>query len=1094
MKLEMCAAGETFLKQGVLEWLICPLGSCEDSSTSASSCSLPPCHMSGSPTNLARRSFWRECYAVLYDSRLLLYENEQSRHHQLASGILYSISLAQNFPAIIYGKACESMFQLSIASTEIILFRVQSLEDRKSWIDAIRRVAFRKGMASTSETHEFEQKNGRSIANQETNRIVKSTSSLAEMMFISRLSQIQSERLHSQMSCLGSSPKAMNACDQTNRSWMFWKSRHNSTEHTSDSNKKMLLGRIGKACNRRSNDQKATFPLHKASLSSTGDSYTSNLENLATSCNVSREEPASSSNRRNRRPSFLKAFFSWTNPFEKKDFKEQPLPLLVKDAKFDQSLSGMVHRGMRKESSMGNFGDIDPGSLDDMASSIKKAYSATQIQYYALDDWKMGKLAKSPSKPLNTKLAVPLFTDASTIYANLDYLDPPCEEMGLFSPANELSSERCDGFVNGSIKSRSATPLVEGIMPVYDFERHCWRRRHCSIEEGMFLVRKHHRPCGSILYSLCVLFAQVSRLSLSKRDYCIEITIPPKRLVFQAANGVIQNRWIEIIRLAAIDAIKYRPSTEISVRCQYQSQFRTFYVSRNIAFSAFLSFLKFEFGISKFCHLCYRDVVGNYIPVSNQTDLDVAFLECDEDCSIWFCLSMDEIFLNDFRTLTSQQPERGVPQRTQVGTPNSTGLSTMVLETYNFVFGEIIGRGACSVVRSALNPETGEMVAVKQVRILGGQRNARRHLELLKKEIEVLKHLDHPNIVRYLGVDQDGDCLNVFLELVGGGTLQTVIREYGPFDEVLIRRYTRQIGMGLKYLHDHGIIHRDIKSANILVETHGSAKLADFGTAIRLLNGERTNELCGTPYWMAPEVIRQEAYGKPADIWSLACTIIEMSTKRPPWHEFTEHLSAMYHIATTTDLPEIPTWLSNDAHYLLCRCFERDPAKRPSIDEILGFSFLLGDINPKELASYRHPERLFKSRSREEDIGQVLNNLEQSISSLEIAQSEQEDESNSDSLFLYDVTKFPPYLRDDVPIETSLCETSDPSNISPAILLGELHSTLFSQDGNSLQSSSKLPQMCCSLSDHLNGHELQCRPSNQEISPKASIVTSNEYI
>jgi mitogen-activated protein kinase kinase kinase ANP1 len=120
---------------------------------------------------------------------------------------------------------------------------------------------------------------------------------------------------------------------------------------------------------------------------------------------------------------------------------------------------------------------------------------------------------------------------------------------------------------------------------------------------------------------------------------------------------------------------------------------------------------------------------------------------------------------------------------------------------------------------------------------------------------------------------------------------------------------------------------KDIKGANILVSSTGVIKLADFG-ASRRLEGLMTasggyRSLKGTPYWMAPEVIRQTGHGRQADIWSVGCTVIEMATGKPPWNEFTDQVSVLFHIAASDGPPPIPAHLSADAHDFLMKCFQR---------------------------------------------------------------------------------------------------------------------------------------------------------------------------
>ncbi|KAJ1481672.1 kinase-like domain-containing protein, partial [Baffinella frigidus] len=144
----------------------------------------------------------------------------------------------------------------------------------------------------------------------------------------------------------------------------------------------------------------------------------------------------------------------------------------------------------------------------------------------------------------------------------------------------------------------------------------------------------------------------------------------------------------------------------------------------------------------------------------------------------------------------------------------------------------------------------------------------------------IMSQLEHPNIVRYRGTDRKGDMLYIFLELSPKGSISVVLRRWRPrFQmETLIIIY-KQILQGLDFLHNQllPIIHRDVKGANVLLWADAVCKLADFG-ASKKLNALRTgtNEnktLIGTPFWMAPEVIRESGHGRKADVWSVGCTV-----------------------------------------------------------------------------------------------------------------------------------------------------------------------------------------------------------------------------
>jgi len=258
--------------------------------------------------------------------------------------------------------------------------------------------------------------------------------------------------------------------------------------------------------------------------------------------------------------------------------------------------------------------------------------------------------------------------------------------------------------------------------------------------------------------------------------------------------------------------------------------------------------------------------------------------------------------------------------------------------------GEKIGRGAFGTVYVGLNLVTGELMAVKH---LDTAEVSARELASLEHEITLMKVMHHPNIVQYLGTTRDREALCIFLEYVTGGSIRQMLERFGQLDETVVRTYTRQLLLGLEYLHRNGIAHRDIKGANVLVGNDGTIKLADFGASKRLganstvMSGTGTGtggNPKGTPLWMAPEVIKatQSARGwKKADVWSVGCTVIEMLTGQPPWSEFTNHVTAMYHIACSEDTPQLPPTLTEQGRDFLGLCFKRDPTRRPDVTLLL---------------------------------------------------------------------------------------------------------------------------------------------------------------
>ncbi|XP_073525423.1 uncharacterized protein [Phyllobates terribilis] len=261
----------------------------------------------------------------------------------------------------------------------------------------------------------------------------------------------------------------------------------------------------------------------------------------------------------------------------------------------------------------------------------------------------------------------------------------------------------------------------------------------------------------------------------------------------------------------------------------------------------------------------------------------------------------------------------------------------------DYVIGPRIGSGSFAVVWKSRHRLLGTQFAIKEIN--------KKHLnENMLKEISILRRINHPNIIRLFDAIETDDKIFLVLEYCEGGDLGEYLHKHGRVSMDVARHFMRQLAAGLKVLNDNNLIHRDLKPQNLLLTTKGltpQMKIGDFGFARYLTPQSLADTLCGSPLYMAPEIIQNRKYDAKADLWSVGAILYQLGMGRPPYGGNSQ-IELFQNILSSLELhfPEAALQVLNPDFVELCRrLLRRNPVERLTFEEFFCHNFLTESRN-----------------------------------------------------------------------------------------------------------------------------------------------------
>ncbi|XP_036393337.1 hormonally up-regulated neu tumor-associated kinase homolog A-like [Megalops cyprinoides] len=260
----------------------------------------------------------------------------------------------------------------------------------------------------------------------------------------------------------------------------------------------------------------------------------------------------------------------------------------------------------------------------------------------------------------------------------------------------------------------------------------------------------------------------------------------------------------------------------------------------------------------------------------------------------------------------------------------------------NYLIGRKLGEGSFAKVREGLHAMTGEKVAVKVI----DKRKAKKDSYVtknLRREGQIQQMIRHPNITQLLDILETENSYYLVLELCPGGNLMNHIYEKKRLEEGEAQKYVRQLVIAVEHLHRAGVVHRDLKIENLLLDENDNIKLIDFGLsncAGILGYSDPFSTQCGSPAYAAPELLSRKKYGSKVDVWSVGVNMYAMLTGMLPFTVEPFSLRSLHEKMVNKEMNPLPPHLSSAAVSLLQKLLEPDPVKRPNIHQVMSDPWL----------------------------------------------------------------------------------------------------------------------------------------------------------